>query len=76
MSQTRHQLETAARGWSVRVADSCPRGGELGEKVERLRNTNGYLQSSHRDVRYSRGNIFNNIVMTMYGARWVLEISG
>ena len=34
------------------------------------------LQNSHRDVKYSRGNIDNNIVKTMYGASWVLEILG
>ena len=27
------------------------------------------------DVKYSIGNIVNNIVITMYGARWVLELS-
>ena len=27
-------------------------------------------------VRYSTGNIVNHIVVTMYGAKWVLELSG
>ena len=29
-----------------------------------------------RDVKYSTGNIVNNIVITMYGNIWILEISG
>ena len=28
------------------------------------------------DVKYSIENVINNTVITMYGARWVLEISG
>ena len=31
--------------------------------------------NSHGDVKFSIGNIVNNIVITMYGARWVLELS-
>ena len=44
----------------------------LGEKG--LRSRNWYLQNSYRDINYSIGNIDNNIVITMYGARWVQEI--
>ena len=29
-----------------------------------------------RDVKYGTGNIVSNNVITMYGARWVLDISG
>ena len=29
--------------------------------------TNWQLQNSHRDVKYSIGNIVNNIVITIYG---------
>ena len=29
-----------------------------------------------RDVKYSIGDIVNYIVMTKYGTRWVLELSG
>ena len=57
-------------------ADSCQRGEGLGYWVKGLRSTNWQLQSSHGDVNYSVGNIVNNIVVTMYGARWILEISG
>ena len=30
-------------------------------------------QNSHRDVNCSVGNTVNNIVITMYGVRWVLK---
>ena len=33
------------------------------------------MQNSHGDVKYSMGNIAKNIVKTMYGAKWILEIS-
>ena len=33
------------------------------------------LQNIHGDGMYSIGIIVNNIVITMYGARWVLELS-
>ena len=32
------------------------------------------LHNSHRGVKYSTQNIINNIVITLYGARWVPEI--
>ena len=32
------------------------------------------LQNSHSDVKYNIGNIVHNVT-TMYGARWILEIS-
>ena len=40
-----------------------------------LESTNWKLQNSHGDVKYSTGNTVNNIVITMCGARWMLEIS-
>ena len=40
------------------------------KKVKGLRNTNWWLQNSHRDVKFSIRDIDNNIV-TIYGARWV-----
>ena len=49
-------------------------GGRV-KKVEGLRSTHWLLQNSHGDVKYSIGNTVNNILMTTYGARWVLEIS-
>ena len=50
-----------------------------GEGVERLcekglRSTNWQLQNCHGDVKYSTGNIVNNIVITMCGARWVMKL--
>ena len=33
------------------------------------------LENSHMDVKYTIGNIVNNIVTTMCGAKWVLELS-
>ena len=44
------------------------------KKVKGLRSTSWQLQKSHRDVKYSTGNIVSNIVITINGARWVLEI--
>ena len=41
-----------------------------------LRSTNWSLQNSHGDVKYSIGNIVNNIVITVYGVRWVLDLLG
>ena len=48
--------------------------GGLGVKGEGLNSTNGQLRSSHRDVKYSTGNTVNNIVITVHGARWVLNL--
>ena len=45
------------------------------KKVKGLRNTSKLLQKSHRDVKYNIGNIVNNIVITMYDASWILEIT-
>ena len=41
-------------------------------KVKGVRSTDGQLQNSRGDVKYSMGNMVNNTV----GARWVLGISG
>lgn len=52
------------------LTDGCQRGeGEKGEKIEKL-------QNSHGDVKESIGDIDNNIVITMYGARRIPEILG
>ena len=59
--------------------DDCQRGGGLGnwvKKVKGLRTTNWQPQNSHGDVKYTLGNIVNNITITMYCARWVLKILG
>ena len=49
----------------------CVKG--LSEKVEGNEKCNWY--NSHRDIKYSIENVANNIVITMYGASGVLEIS-
>ena len=61
-----------------REQNGCLRAQELREgvkEVEKLRSINWYLQNNG-DVKYTTGNIVNNIAITMHGARWVLEISG
>lgn len=45
----------------------------MGEKVKRLRSTN---KNCHGDVKYSIGNTVNNIVISMYGVRRVLDPLG
>ena len=56
--------------------DGCQMEGVLGDWVKKLQglSTNWQLQNSHEDVKYSVGNTVNNIVITMHGARLVLEI--
>ena len=52
--------------------DGYQRGGGLKnwmKKVKELRSTDWFLQNSHRDVKCSIGNIVNNIVIMMCGAR-------
>ena len=47
-------------------ADGCQRAGALGDwvkKVKGLRSTDWQLQNTHRDVKYSIGNIVNNIII-------------
>ena len=56
--------------------DGCQRGGVGGwaKKVKGLRSTNWQLQTSHGDGKYSLRNTVNNITITMYGARLVLDL--
>ena len=42
----------------------------------RLRSTHWQLQNSHRDVKYSTGNIVSDIVITTYAVRRVLDLWG
>ena len=48
----------------------------LDEKVKGLRSINWLLQNSHRDVKYSTGNIVSNSLITLHGVRWVQDLSG
>ena len=41
-----------------------------------LRSTNWLSQNSHGDVQYSIGNTVNYIVVSMYGVKRVLDLSG
>ena len=43
--------------------------GDWVKKVKGLRSTNWSLQNSHKDVKYKRKNIGNNIIITMHDAR-------
>lgn len=49
---------------------------KLVKKVMGLRGTDWWLQNSHGTIKHSRGNIVNDIVISMYGARRVLKLSG
>lgn len=46
------------------------------EKVEALGSTMWQLQSSHEDIKYRIGNLVNNIEITVYCVRWVLDSWG
>ena len=59
--------------------DSCQMRGGWGEwvgKVMGLRRRNWLLQNSHGDVKCSMRNIVNDIQITIYGVRQVLDILG
>ena len=45
------------------------------KKVKEIRSPNWKIQNSCGDVKYSIGNMVNNIVITMYDAGCVLELS-
>ena len=49
--------------------------GDWVEKGKGLRCTDWQLQKSRGDVKSRTGNLVSNITVTMYTARWVLEIS-
>ena len=46
------------------------------KKIKGLRSAHRWLQDSHGDVKHGIGNIVNNIVITVCGARWELKILG
>ena len=59
-------------------SDGCQIGGLLWgwvKKVKAFRNTNWQLQNSHKGIKYSIRNIVKNIVMSIYGVRWVKNLS-
>ena len=49
----------------------------VGDKGQRIKMCKlPVIKTSHEDVKYSMGNIVNNIVKTTYGTRWVLNYWG
>ena len=66
--------KTDADSERQRTLDGCQRGlGGRGDEIKKYRLV---LRKQSQGCKYSTGNIVNNIVITTYGARWVLEISG
>lgn len=50
--------------------------GDWVKVVKALRIIVWWLQNSHGNVKYNIGSIFNIIAITIYSARWILEILG
>ena len=48
--------------------------GGTGVKGGRIRKYKLAFIKSPRDVKYSIGNVVNNIAVTVYGLRWVLDL--
>lgn len=46
------------------------------KKGEGTKQDNWQLQNSHGDVKYSMGNIVDDVVRTMNGARWAPDLWG
>ena len=51
------------------------RVGGLGENGERVKKYKLVITNSHGDVMYSIENTVDNVVITMYRARWVLIVN-
>ena len=51
-------------------------GWRISKKGEGIQKYKLVVTEQSQDVQYSVGNIVNNVVMTMYGARWVLDLLG
>ena len=50
--------------------------GGLGEKGKGIEVQTGSYQRVVVYIKYSIGNIVSNVVITMYGASWIMEMSG
>ena len=48
----------------------------MGEKGEGIKKYKLAITNSHRDIKCSIGNIVSNSIITMYGVKWVLDLSG
>lgn len=46
------------------------------KKGEGIKKCYWQVQKSNEDKKYGIGNTVNNIIMIMYGVKWVLETSG
>ena len=46
----------------------------MGEKGEGIKNHKLVATEYSCDVKYNIGNIVNNIIITMYGVRWLLVL--
>lgn len=51
------------------------RGPEVWLKLRDQDMQTASYENSHRDVKYSYRDIVNNIVITVYRVRWVLDLS-
>ena len=60
----RKQNNSCQRGWDWAIS-------EKGEGIKRYRLV---VKKQSQDIKYSIGNIVNHVVITLYEARWVLEI--
>ena len=54
--------------------DSFQIGEHWVKKMKGWKSANWQLQNNHGDAKYSTGNIVNNIVISMCGVRWVLDL--
>ena len=61
-NRLRHREQTGDRQWGEELGDYV-------KEVKGLRSTNWQLQNSQRDVKCSIGDVVNNTVITMFGAR-------
>ena len=70
LKDTENIMMVTRWGWEVGKV------GEIGKKVEGIKKYKLVVTNSHRDVKYSIRNTVNNILITMYGVRWILDLSG
>ena len=49
---------------------------DLGEKGKGIKKSKLELHNNHRDGKYSIGNTVSNLIITVYGVRWELDLSG
>ena len=74
MNKTETNSQITEKKLMVPRWEGCWGLGEKGEGMKKYKFAS--YKSSHEDVKYNMGNIVNNIVITVYGIRWVLNLSG